>query len=167
MTMGLKKSRFFLLAPTVALIILILDRITKTLSLSYLALHDIHLMPGLSLSLRFNPGAAFSFLADAGGWQRWFFIGLTGLMAVVLVTWLYRLPRGAKRERVALACILGGALGNLWDRIETGLVVDFILVYYDRWAWPAFNIADSAICIGASLLVYSILVSPSVVHPKG
>ena len=98
-----------------------------------------------SFTLAYNKGAAFSFLSDAGGWQRWFFIGVASLVSVVLLVWLARLEKGYKLQAVSLALILGGALGNLWDRAVLGHVVDFILVHYKTsWYFPAFNLADMA-----------------------
>jgi signal peptidase II len=104
-----------------------------------------------SLVLTFNTGAAFSLFADAAGWQRWFFTAVA-IAAAVLIAWLLR--RGGRTLYcLGLALILGGALGNLWDRLTLGKVVDFLLFHYDRWAWPAFNVADSAISVGAALLI--------------
>jgi signal peptidase II len=107
--------------------------------------------PFFSLVLTFNPGAAFSFLAGAGGWQRWFFaaiaIGATAVIALLL-------KRGGDRWYcLGLALILGGALGNLWDRLVLGAVIDFLLFHWRSFAWPAFNVADSAITVGAALLI--------------
>lgn len=105
-----------------------------------------------SLVLTFNPGAAFSFLAGAGGWQRWFFAAIA-FGAIVLITWLLR--RGGDRWYcLGLALILGGALGNLWDRLTIGAVVDFLLFHYAGWFYPAFNVADSAITGGAGVLIF-------------
>jgi signal peptidase II len=104
-----------------------------------------------SLVLTFNTGAAFSLFADGSGWQRWFFTAVA-IAAAVLIAWLLR--RGGRALYcLGLALILGGALGNLFDRLMLGKVVDFLLFHYDRWAWPAFNVADSAITIGAALLI--------------
>ena len=104
-----------------------------------------------SLILTFNAGAAFSLFADADGWQRWFFTAVA-IAAATLITWL--LKRGGSAPYcLGLALILGGALGNLWDRLTIGRVVDFLLFHYERWSWPAFNVADSAISLGAALLI--------------
>ncbi|MEX2963800.1 signal peptidase II [Microbulbifer sp. TYP-18] len=116
------------------------------------------IIPGL---LRFtyaeNYGAAFSFLADAGGWQRWLF-GLVALgFSVVICIWLWRLAPAKRWESGALALILGGALGNLWDRVMLGYVRDFISVYYNSWHFPVFNVADMAISVGAAMLVIELL----------
>lgn len=106
-----------------------------------------------NFTLVYNHGAAFSFLADAGGWQRWFFAIISVAASVFLVVWIYRVAHYKLREVFALAFILGGALGNLHDRVLLGHVVDFIVVHYDEYYWPAFNLADSAICLGVFLLV--------------
>ncbi|HEX9301237.1 MAG TPA: signal peptidase II [Casimicrobiaceae bacterium] len=104
-----------------------------------------------SLVLTYNTGAAFSFLAGGDGWQRWFF-AVIAIIAAVLIVWLLR-RGGSTMHCLGLALILGGALGNLWDRLTLGKVVDFLLFHYDRWAYPAFNVADSAITVGAALLI--------------
>lgn len=104
-----------------------------------------------SLVLTFNTGAAFSMLADADGWQRWFFAGVA-VTAAVVIGWLLR-RGGSTLYCVGLALILGGALGNLHDRLVLGKVVDFLLFHYESWAWPAFNVADSAITVGAALVI--------------
>jgi signal peptidase II len=104
-----------------------------------------------SLILTFNSGAAFSLFADADGWQRWFFAAVA-VAAAALITWLLK-RGGSAMYCLGLALILGGALGNLWDRLTIGRVVDFLLFHYERWSWPAFNVADSAISIGAALLI--------------
>jgi signal peptidase II len=109
------------------------------------------ILPVFSLVLAFNPGAAFSFLAGASGWQRWVFAGIAVAASAVIV-WLLR--RGGSRVYCAgLALILGGALGNLWDRLTIGEVVDFLLFHWRQWSYPAFNVADSAITVGAALLI--------------
>lgn len=109
--------------------------------------------PFFDLVLVFNRGAAFSFLADAGGWQRAFFIGVAVVASVVIVRLLHK-HQGEKLFCLGLALILGGALGNLWDRVVLGHVVDFLLLHAYGYHWPAFNIADSAITGGAGLLIY-------------
>lgn len=134
--------------------IVALDQLTKHLIVNWLGLHESYpIMPGLNLTLVHNDGAAFSFLQHAGGWQRWFFIGLSIVISAVILAWLARLRAERRWLACALSLILGGALGNLWDRIMLGYVVDFIVVYYDRWSWPAFNVADSAITAGAVMLI--------------
>ena len=106
-----------------------------------------------NLTLVYNTGAAFSFLADAGGWQRWFFVLLAIGVSALLLVWLYRLERDQHWLAAALALVLGGAVGNLVDRILHGHVIDFIDLYAGGWHWPAFNVADSAITVGAVMLI--------------
>ena len=113
----------------------------------------IEVLPVLDFTLLHNTGAAFSILAGASGWQRWFFIVLAGVVSVALIVWLWRLPRGHRMIAVALALVTGGAVGNLIDRVRHGYVVDFIHVHWGAAYFPAFNIADSAITIGAALLI--------------
>lgn len=137
-----------------SLLVIALDQATKFLAEMLLAMHQpVPVLPSFNLMLTYNTGAAFSFLADAGGWQRWFFLGLGATVSLGLIVWLARLKPGEKRLAAALALILGGAVGNLIDRAWLGQVIDFIQLYYDRWYWPAFNIADSAITLGAMLLI--------------
>lgn len=142
-----------------ALIVVALDQATKWAV--YFAIEPfsvIEIVPNINLTLTFNTGAAFSFLAAAGGWQRWLFAGFAAIVAVVLVVWIRRLPPDEKLLAAALALILGGALGNLIDRVLLGHVIDFVQVYlpFLPWKvfnpWPAFNVADSAIFVGVVLL---------------
>lgn len=134
--------------------VVFLDQGTKYLAENQLQLyHPVPVLPFFSFTLAHNAGAAFSFLADAGGWQRWFFLSIALIISFGLILWLYRLRANDFREAFALALILGGALGNMIDRVWYGYVIDFIDVYYQSWHWPAFNIADSAITIGATLLI--------------
>ncbi len=138
----------------VTLLIIFLDQLSKHAATQWLTLNQAHpAFPGFNLTLVYNPGAAFSFLRDAGGWQRYFFIILTTVISLVLLIWLTRLPAGRSLLACALALIIGGAAGNLWDRLQYGYVIDFIEIYYDKWSWPVFNIADSAITVGAALLI--------------
>mgnify|MGYP006279421151 CR=1 FL=1 len=135
-------------------LVIALDQISKYLITAWLVPKQvIELLPIFNFTLVYNQGAAFSLLANAGGWQRWFFIGLAGGISIVLVLWLRRLRAGAWLEALALTLILGGALGNLWDRIWLGQVVDFIQFHWHHWYFPAFNIADSAITLGAGLII--------------
>ncbi|WP_185267828.1 signal peptidase II [Halopseudomonas xiamenensis] len=137
-------------------VVIALDLLSKWVAESSLGLYQqVPVIDGLfSFTLAYNPGAAFSFLSDAGGWQRWFFITIAVGVSVMLLVWLSRLHRDKWLEAAALALILGGALGNLYDRIVHGHVVDFILVHWQQsWFFPAFNIADSAITVGAVLLI--------------
>ena len=139
----------------ISAIVIALDQLTKHVALTELQPYAPHaVIPGfLNWTLAFNTGAAFSFLHDAGGWQRWLFSALAFSVSLVLIAWLRRLPRGDWRTALPLSLVIGGALGNLIDRVRFGQVTDFIEVYYGQWSWPAFNIADSAICVGAVLLI--------------
>lgn len=141
-----------------ALAVIVLDLWTKNIVSTHMYLgQSIEVLPVFSWTLAHNYGAAFSFLHDAGGWQRWFF----GLIAVAvsggLLWWLRQLPANAKWLACAIALVLGGALGNLYDRVVLGYVVDFIHVHYGTWHFPAFNIADCGITVGAIMLVVDTL----------
>jgi signal peptidase II len=139
----------------IAALVLVLDQLTKAWILSRFRLGErMQVLPGLfDLTLVYNPGAAFSFLANHDGWQRWFFIGI-GLAASAFILWLLARHGSQRLFAFALALILGGAIGNVIDRFVHGQVVDFLLVHWrDRWYFPAFNVADSAITVGAVLLI--------------
>jgi signal peptidase II len=137
-----------------SVIIVILDQLTKQFIIGEFTLYEsVRIIPGLNITYVQNTGAAFSFLRDAGGWQRWFFIVVSGLVSISLVFWLYNLPALRRWLAIALSLILGGAVGNLVDRFMYGYVIDFIDAYYQRWHWPAFNVADSAISIGVVMLI--------------
>ena len=137
----------------IALIVIVLDQFAKTLILGSFQLNESREVTSFFNVVRVhNTGAAFSFLAGASGWQRWFFIGLGTLAAVVLV-WMLRRHGGQRLFAWALSLILGGALGNVIDRLLHGYVVDFIQVHHRGWTFPSFNVADSAISIGAALLL--------------
>ena len=138
----------------ISLLVIILDQITKIAADAYLGYHQpVPVIPMFNLTLMYNQGAAFSFLSDAGGWQRWFFIIVSLTISIVLVIWLTKLKISQKLQTVSIALILGGAIGNLIDRSIYGYVIDFLDVFYKQHHWPAFNIADSAIVIGAILLI--------------
>lgn len=155
----------------IAALVIVLDQISKQLASAMLQLHEsVAVLPFFDLTLAQNTGAAFSFLADSAGWQRWFFVVLALAVSIVIVRWLQRLAPGERWHGVALSLILGGALGNAVDRILFGHVVDFIDVYYAAGTclplfapvpmgdslqchWPAFNLADSAISVGAVMMV--------------
>jgi signal peptidase II len=140
-------------------LVLMLDQFSKWLANSALALGEsIVLMPMVAITKAYNYGAAFSFLGSASGWQRWFFIVLAVVVSSVLLVWLARLAQHERGTALALSLILGGAVGNLIDRVLYGYVIDFIDVYYHAWHWPTFNIADSAITLGAGLLILDALV---------
>ncbi len=137
----------------IALVTFLLDQASKFAAMHYLARGPIEVTPFFNLALAFNTGAAFSFLSNAGGWQNIFFACIAAVVSVVILVVIRRLGANDKQVAVALWLILGGALSNLSDRLYHGYVVDFIDVYYRAWHWPTFNIADSAIFIGAVLLI--------------
>lgn len=137
-----------------SLIAVILDQVTKlAVSNSMQYLESIDVMPFFRLTYVHNEGAAFSFLSDAGGWQRWLFAGLAFAMSIIITVWITRLKKQELLLAVSLSLVLGGAVGNLIDRVAYGYVIDFLDVYYQNWHWPAFNIADSAICVGVFLMI--------------
>jgi signal peptidase II len=141
----------------VALAVIAADHLTKWWVSSTLAFQEaIPVLPFFSLVRVHNTGAAFSFLADAGGWQRWFFIAV-GIVATVIIVRLLKRHAHEPRLAFALALVLGGALGNVIDRVVLGHVVDFLYFHYGSFAWPAFNVADSAITVGAALLIWDSL----------
>lgn len=138
----------------IAITVLVLDQLTKFVATDYLTRHgEMNLAPFLNLVLVHNTGAAFGFLSNAGGWQNVFFIAVASGASVFILWMLWRLRAGDRLLAVALMLVLGGALGNLADRLIHGYVIDFVDVYYQSWHWPAFNMADSAITVGAVLLV--------------
>lgn len=138
-----------------AAIVIGLDQYTKVLATAELQYRvPVEVTSWFDLMLAHNTGAAFSFLASASGWQRWFLAGVAVAVSLVVVVWLTRLKRSELLLGIALGLVLGGGLGNLIDRISLGYVIDFISWHYNDWYWPAFNIADAAICLGAVLLVW-------------
>ncbi|WP_435606146.1 signal peptidase II [Pseudomonas knackmussii] len=139
----------------ITVLVLVLDQASKAYFEGTLSLYQqIVVIPDLfSWTLAYNTGAAFSFLADSSGWQRWLFALIAVVVSAVLLVWLKRLKPSDTWLAIALALVLGGALGNLYDRIVLGHVIDFILVHWqNRWYFPAFNLADSAITVGAAML---------------
>lgn len=146
----------------ITVLFLVLDQVTKQWVMATMELYQsIPIMPFFNLTYVHNPGAAFSFLADAGGWQRYFFTILAIVVSIVLVVWLAKTPKTDKRISVAFCLILGGAIGNVVDRMLFGYVIDFLDFYYQSYHWPAFNIADSAIFVGAGLLILDAFLTPS------
>ena len=142
----------------VSAVVILLDWQTKQWVSEALELYrPQEVFPWLNITLAHNYGAAFSFLSDAGGWQRWFFIVLASGVSLFLLVWLLRLPRKEWVTGLGLALVLGGAVGNLVDRIQLGYVVDFVDVHYRGWHYPAFNVADSAITCGVALLLLDAL----------
>ena len=149
------KAKSALIWLVLSLVIIALDQWTKWVALSHLERFEtLAVFPGLNWTLQFNYGAAFSFLNIPGGAQRWVFTAIAIVISAVLVVWLKRTPRTDWRTAAPLALIIGGAIGNLLDRLRLGYVVDFIDVYYKTWHWPAFNIADSAIFVAAVILIF-------------
>ncbi len=137
-----------------SLLVLVLDQASKVaINVSMRLYESIAVLPFFNLTYVHNTGAAFSFLSDAGGWQRWLFAGLAVIISAVLTIWLARLQKHETLLAIALSLVLGGAVGNLIDRLAYGYVIDFLDVYYNHWHWPAFNIADSAIFIGVVLML--------------
>lgn len=154
----MKKWPWFLLS----LLVLGLDQLSKCAAAAALIPYQPKpIMPMLNLTLAYNTGAAFSFLSTAGSWNRWLFAGFSVVMSIVLIIWLIRLPKQAVLQSLAVSLILGGAIGNLYDRAMLGHVIDFIDVYYKNHHWPVFNLADSAICCGAILLLFDLCKNPS------
>lgn len=139
-----------------SLIVILLDQLTKYLAVMHLTETPLPIFPSLNFTLLFNPGIAFSLLRDVGFLHQWLMVIISFIVTLVILVWLYRLPKASKLAGSALAIILGGALSNLGDRVFHGHVTDFIQVYYRQWSWPVFNVADAAICIGAALLVIAI-----------
>ena len=150
-----------------SLVIIILDQLTKLYAMDALMMYQpLAVLPGINFTLMYNTGAAFSFLSDAGGWQRWFFTALAFIVSVVILVWLHRSAASDRWQLAALALILGGAIGNVIDRIAYGHVIDFLDVYYPgkdclpgfagylgECHWPAFNLADSAISVSVVILI--------------
>lgn len=137
-----------------AVAVVFFDQLSKYIASTSLEMYQpIAVMPMFNWTLMHNPGAAFSFLANESGWQRWFFTAIAVVVSVVLFFWIKRLEQHEKWQAIALTLILGGAVGNVIDRIWFGYVIDFIQIYYEQWYWPAFNIADSAISIGVAMII--------------
>ena len=150
-----------------SVLVVVLDQITKIVASNVLEMYQsVPVFPGFNFTLMHNPGAAFSFLSEAGGWQRWFFTVIAIVVSMVIFFWIKKLSETEKLQAIALALVLGGALGNVIDRIAYGYVIDFIQWYYDKWYWPAFNIADSAITAGVVLLIFDTLKSAKKEKPN-
>ncbi|HSG97713.1 MAG TPA: signal peptidase II [Woeseiaceae bacterium] len=151
-------TRFFAWMAVAALVI-VADQVTKWAIVEWVGLYEkVPLNSFINLTHQRNTGAAFSFLADAGGWQRWFFVVLATVVSAVIAVWLWRV----RNERQAvlsagLALVLGGAIGNLIDRLNYGYVTDFVPVWFGDWAYPSFNVADVGITVGAGLLIIDAL----------
>lgn len=142
----------------ISVLIIIVDQVTKFFAVYYLPFSKpLTVLPFFNLMLLYNTGAAFSMLGHAGEWASWLFAGLAVIISIVILSWLYRTPKANAFLGAALALILGGAIGNLIDRISHGFVIDFIQLHLNQFYWPAFNIADSAICVGAVMVAIEIL----------
>ncbi len=144
---------------SVAFLVVVADQATKWAILEWVPKYGtVPINDFLRLTHLCNEGAAFSFLADAGGWQRWFFISLASVVSVIIAWWMWTLRKGGPLILIAgLALVLGGAIGNLIDRINAGCVTDFISVFHGDWYFPSFNVADSAITVGAAFLIIDAL----------
>ena len=143
----------------VALAVVVADQATKWAIVEWVPLYDrVPLNSFINLTHQKNTGAAFSFLANAGGWQRWFFVVLASIVSAVIAVWIWRIRKeGQAMLSLGLALVLGGAVGNLIDRIWFGHVTDFIQVWFGEWAFPSFNVADAGISVGAALLIIDAL----------
>jgi signal peptidase II len=149
-------------------LVVVLDQVTKQIAENSLLLHKpLAVFPGFNWTLMYNKGAAFSFLSQAGGWQRWFFIILSSVISIALIAWLRQLKKDQQVLSAGIAFILGGAIGNVIDRGLYGHVIDFIQVYYKDFYWPAFNLADSAITLGAGLLILDMFIEYKKAHNNG
>jgi signal peptidase II len=137
-----------------SLLVVVLDQATKLWVMARFDEYEVlTIWPVFNLTLVYNTGAAFSILSDAGGWQRWLFIGLALAISLVMAAWLRQLQADERLTAYGLALIIGGAVGNLIDRLWLGKVVDFLQWHWEQWYWPAFNLADSAITVGVALLL--------------
>jgi signal peptidase II len=154
-----RKTRRFIAWMVVALLVVAADQATKWAIVEWVELYGkVPINSFINLTHQQNSGAAFSFLAGASGWQRWFFVALATVVSGVIAVWLWRIRReGPLVLMAALSLVLGGALGNLIDRARLGYVTDFIQVWFGNWAFPSFNVADSAISVGAALLIIDAL----------
>jgi len=142
----------------ISLWVVVIDQGTKQIAEVQLTPHQaVNLFPYFDWYLSYNTGAAFSLLADAGGWQRWLFTAIAIIISIVIVQWLRNLPGEDRLTALSLSLILGGAIGNLIDRILLGHVIDYIQVWLGSYPFPAFNLADAAISVGAALLILSSL----------
>jgi signal peptidase II len=135
-------------------LVLVLDQVSKWWMVAHFEEYEVlTVWPVFNLTLVYNTGAAFSFLSDAGGWQRWFFVVIGAGISLAMAVWLKNLDAQERLTAYGLALVIGGALGNLIDRVWLGKVVDFLQWHYEEWYWPSFNLADSAITLGVALLL--------------
>ena len=160
-------SRFARYWFLLSIVVILLDQWSKWLAeISLIPYQPVPVLPLFNFTLAYNTGAAFSFLSDAGGWQRWFFISLTVIVVAVLVNWLWRMRAEERLQAASISLVLGGAIGNLIDRVWLGHVIDFLDVYYGSYHWPIFNIADSAITVGVVLLIIDLFLNDHPEHEK-
>ena len=161
MTRQIVHEKTALIWVWLSLIVVALDQLTKWYVVGHFELYEIRPVgPFLDLTRLHNEGAAFGLLAEAGGWQRWFFLGLAGAIGIAILAWLRSLPaRGQYWLAIGLALILGGALGNAWDRFLDGYVVDYLHFHWNEAYFPAFNVADIAITTGAFMLIIDAFIS--------
>ena len=147
--------RWYILSAFVVLA----DQLTKNIvTENFLYGENLNVFSGVNLILIHNAGAAFSFLSDAGGWQRWLFLLISLIVSIILAAWLYRLKKTQFFMSLSLSLILGGAIGNLIDRIFLGYIIDFIDIFYKSYHWPVFNIADASITLGVAIFIINNLV---------
>jgi signal peptidase II len=147
----------------ISVFVFVLDRLSKILALEHLQFEDpINVLPILNLLFASNAGAAFGFLNQADGWQEWLFGGIAVSVSVFLIVWQFKIDTMHHRLKIALALILGGTLGNLYDRITYHYVIDFLDFYFKQWHYPTFNLADSAICIGAAMLMIDLCIKKKI-----
>lgn len=143
----------------VSLLVVVLDQWTKWLALAHLKFQQPWpVFPSVNFTLNFNPGAAFSFLSEAGGWQLYFFVGVSAILAAIIFIWLMRTAQQCWQKLLGLSLLLGGAVGNLIDRVRLSYVIDFIDFYIKNWHYATFNVADSAVCVGAFFLIWGMLI---------
>ena len=139
-----------------SIVVLAVDQLSKWAALAGLSYaHPVEVLPFFDLTLLYNTGAAFSFLADHDGWQRWFFVFLAGVITAALLAWLVFVAIRDWRVKAGITAVIGGAIGNVIDRVAYGHVVDFLDFHVAGWHWPAFNIADAAITIGVALIIWA------------
>tara|TARA_B110000444_G_C18810532_1_gene582327 strand:- start:669 stop:1121 length:453 start_codon:yes stop_codon:yes gene_type:complete len=139
--------------------VVLADQLTKNIvTENFLYGENLNVFSGVNLILIHNAGAAFSFLSDAGGWQRWLFLLISLIVSIILAAWLYRLKKTQFFMSLSLSLILGGAIGNLIDRIFLGYIIDFIDIFYKSYHWPVFNIADASITLGVAIFIINNLV---------
>lgn len=142
-------------------VVIVLDQVTKLMVVDRFVKYErLEILPFFNLTLAHNEGAAFSFLAGAGGWQRWFFTAIAVVVSVMLLAWLRKLPKADWWSAISISLILGGALGNLYDRVMYGYVIDFLDFHLQGSHFPAFNVADSAITVGAAMMILDMFRNP-------